>query len=282
MAQRIPITDGNFKIVYADGSSVDMARHLSVLVVSFDTGAPNPRIEYDGAAGRSGDLRMGKTWGSRQLKAVCELFAEDHYDYAALKDEIVTALYREDEYYLINENSPGKRWKVEVSGAFSPSRIGISGTFEIPFVCADGYAESIVRTSENEFRFDSTKLQFGQGIVTEPLVYRFTTNTFRVYNAGSVAVDWRGKDALLSYLGASNNLRIRNVTTGADWRYTGASNSGDTIRLIDRARSTKNQLSIFGATNMAAMVLAPGWNEFQITGSSGSFEVTFDFRFLYL
>lgn len=282
MRQTIPSTDGNFRIIYADGSSLDMARDLSTLVTSFRPSAPNPEITYDEAAGLNGLVRMGKTYGARTITAECEFFAVDGYDYAALRDELVAALYREEEYYIVNENSPGKRWRVEVSSGFDADRIGPYGSFTIPFVCATGFAESIVRTSENEFRFDSAKLQFSQGIPTEPLVYRFTTPSFRVYNAGNVTVDWRSQDAVLTFKGASSRLRIRNLTSGADWRYTGTSTANDTVRLERGCRALKNSLSIVAQTNLAAFTLAPGWNEIRIEGSSGRIETAFDFRFLYL
>lgn len=268
-------------ITRLNGARLSLA-DAGITLRDFVIDSPELIVEYEDLPGRPGALEMGAQYGKRYMAGDFYAKAADEIDFHAMRNEIFRLFNSEEPFYITEACEPGKRWLVRTEGRYNLDRQRTYGFFAVNFVSASPFAESIVRTSENEFRFDSSRLQFGQGIVTEPLIYRFTTTSFRVYNAGSVPVDWRSAGATLTYRGASNGLRIRNVTTGADWRYTGASNSGDTIRLEERARSTKNGLTIFGATNMASMVLAPGWNEFEIIGNGGSFEVTFDFRFLYL
>jgi hypothetical protein len=116
-------------------------------------------------------------------------------------------------------------------------------------------------------------------MVTEKTIYTVRDATeFTLYNAGDVKVDPRQHELVIAYTGASTDLAIKNETTEEEWKYTGTSASGDTIRL-DGVRSTKNNLSIFRDTNHKLISLAPGKNEFSLSGTSGNFEITFDFRF---
>jgi hypothetical protein len=85
----------------------------------------------------------------------------------------------------------------------------------------------------------------------------------------------------ITFTGASTNLTITNTTTGDIWQYTGTTQAGDTITL-DGVRSLKNGVSVFGNTNRKLITIAPGWNNFTITGASGSFTISFDFRFYYV
>jgi len=85
----------------------------------------------------------------------------------------------------------------------------------------------------------------------------------------------------ITFTGASSNLTITNQTTGDMWQYTGTTQAGDTITL-DGVRSLKNGASIFGQTNRKLITLKSGWNDFAITGATGAFEISFDFRFYYL
>src|SRR5699024_1306520 len=70
----------------------------------------------------------------------------------------------------------------------------------------------------------------------------------------------------ITYKGNSENLRIRNLTTGDEWAYNGTTNTSDVI-VLEGIRSTKNGLSIFRQTNKRLLTLAPGWNEFEIVGA---------------
>jgi hypothetical protein len=61
--------------------------------------------------------------------------------------------------------------------------------------------------------------------------------------------------------------------------YTGITGVNDTITL-DGIRSLINGVSVFRQTNKKVLSIAPGWNDFEITGAS-EFLISFDFRFYY-
>jgi hypothetical protein len=162
----IPITSDNFKIVYEDGSEVDMARNLSVLVRSFIISAPDPLIYREQLVGRSGFIRMGKDYGGRHIKAVCEFYAADNPDYPLLRNELFRVLFKDVEFYIVSESEPGKRWKVEVDSSFDPARIGSVGAFTVPFISSNHFAESI-GTTLDPFTFEAELWQVGQGLTED-------------------------------------------------------------------------------------------------------------------
>ncbi len=275
----VPITDGNFRIQYKNGTVIDMARNLSVLVRSFRISSPDPEIEYETIQGRNGSLRMGKTYGNRTITADCVFFGTDNTDYHLLQAELFHALFKDDEYFLISEATPKKRWRVELSSSFTPDRMGSTGEFTLTFVSASTYCESVA-TTLSAFTFDSDMWQLGEGLTEETFKYKHSTNTFKIYNAGTVRIDPLELPLNISYKGASNKLEIYNKTTGDKWTYSGTSSASDTIKLTG-VLARKGSTSIFGSTNHGLITLAPGWNEFVLDGTSSKFEITFDFRFYY-
>ncbi|PEP89093.1 hypothetical protein CN585_28780 [Bacillus toyonensis] len=111
--------------------------------------------------------------------------------------------------------------------------------------------------------------------------YLHNTTSFLIYNAGDTQVDPRHMPLRITFTGASENLKIKNKTTKEEWIYTGTTTDTDII-VIDQVRSTKNSLSIVRDTNKELITLNSGFNDFEITGATGAFSISFDFRFYYL
>jgi hypothetical protein len=122
-------------------------------------------------------------------------------------------------------------------------------------------------------------VKWGELMVTEQTIYTINNETeFTIYNVGDETINPRQHALVVTFIGASTNLTITNSTTGEEWSYTGATTSTDVIRL-DGVRSTKNSLTILRDTNRKLITLAEGANAFVIAGASGSFVLTFEFRF---
>ena len=152
-----------------------------------------------------------------------------------------------------------RRWKVYLDG-WSPDRLDNKHhVFEIPLVCQEGHSESITVAEK-----------------------KFTTPTFRFRNDGSVTIDPRVHTGLvITFKGASDKLIIRNKTTGDEWSWSGTTVANDVITL-EGIRSLKNGTSIFGQTNKKLITIAPGWNNFEVVGATGSFELSIKSRFYFL
>jgi hypothetical protein len=251
-----------------------------IKALDFQIDAPSPRVYSEIVEGRDGAIDLGAVYDLRQLRGSFFMSAADSVDFALLRNEVFRIFAGAEAFYLIDSREPGKRWKVRSNG-FSVEQLNATkGRFDVEFTAQIPYAESI-GTSLDPLTFDTDLWQIGQGIIDEGLEYTHNTSTFRIYNLGDTTVNPRQHPLVITYTGASTNLKIKNVTTGEEWAYTGTSASGNNIKL-DGVRSTKNGLSIFRDTNRKVISLAPGWNDFVITGASGSFSVNFDFRFYYL
>ena len=106
-------------------------------------------------------------------------------------------------------------------------------------------------------------------------------NSFNVYNAGNVSVEPESMmlDIFVSTVRSDNNFTIRNKTTGEEIILKRAS-FGSHFRIRDMAFSFGSFTNIFRDTNRRFISLAPGDNEFEVSG--GTFNhIRFDFKYLY-
>ncbi|MBU5214961.1 phage tail family protein [Heyndrickxia oleronia] len=272
-------TKDNFKIVTKDKQVFDMLDDFCVLVERFIVYSPKPEIKTDKIDGHHGAIKIDKTFGERKIEAICSYSSSDYYDATLLEGNLNQLFNQQDEFYIIRDLEPGKRWVVETSDEWSFSKIGTFGEFTIQFVSHSSFAES-VGTTLDPFTFDAELWQVGQGLVAEDLVYAHSTTSFRIFNAGDVSIDPREYPLVIKYQGASTNLKIKNETTGEEWSINDSTEANDTLTL-DGIRSLKNGVSVFGKTNKKLLTIAQGWNDFTLTGTSGSFLISFDFRFYY-
>lgn len=242
--------------------------------------SPSPKHYFEEIEGRDGLIDVGTSLDARRIKIGFTLSGADFYDYYLLQNKIFSLLSSKNIMYLSTAMEPKKRWKVKIDTVYEITKISqIKGEFEAQFVSLSPYAESI-GTTLDPFTFVAEKWQVGQGLITDNLVYAHQNPTFRIFNAGDVEIDPRNFPLKIEYKGESTKLAIKNETTGDEWRYTGVSTSNDTITL-DGIRSLKNGQSILRDTNKKLITLKKGWNDFALSGVSGSFLISFDFRFYY-
>jgi phage-related protein len=261
-----------------DGTIIETEEY-GIKLLTHSISSPSPRVVTEEIEGRDGYIEIDTTYDGRKIRASFFMYAFDKYDYPLLRNEVFR-IFATKELFYFHEPNQKRRWLVRASG-FDIERFSQrGGTFEIEFSSPSPYAESI-GTTLDPFTFDAELWQIGQGLEAEDLNYVHTTSSFRIFNAGDITVDPRIYPLTIEYTGASTNLTITNQTTGDIWQYTGTTQAGDTI-MLDGVRSLKNGLSIFGNTNRQLITIAPGWNDFTITGASGYFEITFIFRFYYI
>ncbi|MCM3651335.1 phage tail family protein [Metabacillus litoralis] len=254
---------------------------LNLILSSFRKESLSPTNLSEKVEGRDGSIPLATEYGERKLTAIFVTYAFDYYDFDLLQDEIFKLFQTRDEMTIIDSKQPGKQWHVKVENVFSVEAIGgIVGRFQVDFISSKPYGESVGTTMDPQ-TFDSELWQIGQGLITEETSYTHTTTTFRIYNAGDEEVNPEKLPLIIKYKGASTNLEIKNLTTGDVWKYTGTTLPGAVIEL-NGVKSFKNGASIFSDTNWAVIKLAPGWNDIELIGTNGSFEISFDFRFYYV
>ncbi|MFZ7936210.1 phage tail family protein [Bacillus thuringiensis] len=263
-----------------DGKTYKL-EEIGILTRDFNPSSPSPKHNTEEIDGRHGAIDFGTVYEPRKINCSFYLKAVDMWDYALLRDEVFNIFDSRKPFYIIDRRNPGKRWLVKCNNSYEIDQQRVYGFFEIEFITVNlPFAES-VGTTLSPFTFDSELWQVGQGLIAEDMHYKFQNTSFRVYNAGVVAINPKEMPLAIRVYGVTQNLSIINRTTGDVWKYTGETTASDVIELIG-VRSLKNGGSIFGKTNYKLINISPGWNEFVISGVTGSFKIEFDFRFYYL
>ncbi|OLS39144.1 phage tail domain-containing protein [Bacillus sp. MRMR6] len=260
----------NLVIERKNGEQIDF-EESGIKTLDFVIDAPEPIHETEVIEGADGLIDLGTTYGPRKMRGSFYYEAESISEYALKRNEAFRLFLTRESVYLIDSREPEKRWLVKSSG-FSPKQVNKYGFFEVEFGSFLPWAESIETTLEMSVaQISGNKIQ----------KYKHATSTFEIFNAGSQAVNPRRMLLLITYKGTSTNLAIKNLTTSDEWNFTGTTTTNDTI-ILDGIRATKNGLSIFRDSNRKLINIAPGWNEFQLVGAAGTFEISFEFRFYTL
>lgn len=256
---------------------------LGIMTRDFNPQSSSPVHNFENVENRHGTIDRGTVYGQRTINCSFYFKAVDMWDYALLRDEVFRLFDSREAFYIIDQRNPGKRWLVKCNASYNIEQNWKYGFFEIDFVTVKlPFAESIGTTMDS-FDFDSELWQLGQGLVAEDTKYVHNTTSFRIYNAGDVLIDPKCMPLKIKYKGKSNNLSIKNVTTGDLWNYTGSTTTERDVITLDGVRAYRNVLgSIFKNTNWGLITLKPGWNDFVLAGATDGFRIDFDFRFYYL
>ncbi|WHY01879.1 phage tail family protein [Neobacillus sp. DY30] len=256
-----------------DGTVYDL-EELGITTRDFVVSSLTPRHSFEIVQGRHGTVDMGTEYDPRNITVSFYAKAVDQEDYARLRHEVFRMFQTAEAFYVTESRHPDKRWLVKVAAPFSPEQQQLYGFFVVELVTVEQpFAESVLTTLD-----PNTAAAQITGTGSREINYRHSASSFEIYNEGDVAVNPREMPLVITFKGASTNLKITNLTTGDVWQYTGTTAVSDTVKL-DGIRATKNGLSIFRNTNRKLIRLAEGWNDFQITGATGAYEITFDFRF---
>jgi hypothetical protein len=254
-----------------NGASYNLVDY-GIKTLDFQISAPSPRVNSEIIEGRDGYVDLGAEYDARELRGSFFMSVIDGTDFVSLRNEVFRMFAGREQFYVIDSREPGRRWFVRSNGFSVEQIVTTKGTFEVDFISASPYAESIATSKE----IPMAGITGGRTVK-----YVHNTSIFEIFNDSDVVIDPRKSPLVISFKGASTNLTIENTTTGDKWTYTGTTAAGDEV-ILDGIRSTKNGLSIFRNTNRKLITINPGWNDFKVTGASGSFTISFDFRFYTL
>ncbi|RWS44122.1 phage tail family protein [Bacillus mycoides] len=264
-----------------NGKQYKLSKETGYIVLKFRPESIKVNRQRESMRGRPSIVTSKEVEG-RPIHVEILFESYDFPDYALKRNEFFQILDSREEFYVIYSEEPGKRWLVSAE-AFTPENVTITvGKCNIVLYSESSYAESIGKTTD-QMTFDSNLWQIGQGLIAEDTKYIHNTTSFRIYNAGDVTIDPRSFPLKITYKGISNNLSIKNATTGDYWNYTGITTTEHDIITLDGVKAYRNVVgSIFGKTNWGLITLKSGWNDFVLTGATGDFKIEFDFRFYYL
>lgn len=261
-----------------DGKTYDL-ESLFIKTLDFDVSAPSPRHSFETLEGRHGVIDQGTVYDTREINCSFYMAAVDFPDYVLLRNEVFKMFDSLESFYIIDSREPGKRFLVKTDRPYRISQTGRYGFFDVSFVGLTGLAESI-GTTLNPFTVDTDLWQVGQGLLTEDISYIHSTNEFRIYNAGDVEIDPREHFLEIKLKGETFYPQIDNLTTGDSWQGWIETSTNQTL-VLSGVKSEVGYMSVFADTNRELIRLAPGWNDFRVSGTYGEFEIKFDFRFLY-
>lgn len=269
------------RIIRLDGTEIDISNY-SLKLLKYKIASPVLTHFPEKVEGRDGEIYLGSEYENRPI--ICEFMYEsqDITDYYLLKSEFNRLFATRAPFYVVFNREPGKRWLVRLYSPFEPIKAtNRVGSLNVEFIADKPFAESIGTTLDPK-TFSSQLWQTGQGLTLQETLYTHSTTSFQIYNASDgETINPRQMPLEITFKGASSNLTLTNTTTGDVWQYKKTTASGDTL-LLTGVRSLKNGLSVFSDTNHKLITLAPGYNNFTITGATGSFTISFAFRFYTL
>ena len=236
--------------------------------------------------GRSGTLNYGYDYGERSVDLSLWLEAHDTTDYRLIRNELYAFFDTHDVFYIEETRVPSRVLKVTIDESYIPERINQThSSVEISCRTLDSvFWESKYTTLElHDSGYSATVEKYGlvDNIDDEKVKYRFTENNFTVYNAGNVAIEPENMYISILFYYCSipdGKMTVKNMTTGDVLEVNRTTNRSH-IRQ-DGLVVTVAGVNSFRDTNKRLISLAPGDNEFEITGATYD-EARFNFKYLY-
>lgn len=291
------------EITKLNGDSFRLSEY-DVVVQDFNVGSIPVTGIYGMVEGRVGTVDYGADLGQRPITVPFYINAYDMADYPLLRDELFALTVSREPFYVREMRRPseftksgednndrhvgGKRYNVRIVDGFELEQNRHYGfgelaleTVNLPYAESIGTAQDIHQRGINA---DDALWGFGMGLIADDssLIYTHTGTSFKIFNAGNVPIhpyEQELKITISNVQGSTSYLQLRNNTTGDTFRTIEAVNSNQTI-ILDGPNVTSNGLQYYRKTNHQFITLAPGWNEFTLTGASSA-RVAFDFPFYY-
>lgn len=276
----------NFKIVYPNGKTIDLYEDLNYWVSQCRVQPISFIRKIHRVDGRSGLIETGVDIEARKIEAVIQIEGYDAIDFDYMRDKVQSIFNPFDEFYIIRDLQPGKRYKVKVDNlseiAFEESSLE-DGSFNVDFIMLMPFAESIGTSIQlqNAKEWDADLWQWSQGIDGDKIYrYEHDNNNFSINNFGDIKIDpCEHALEIVIKATAANHLQITNHTTGDVYRYNAPLIATDTL-LLKNIKTFKNGISVFGNTNKRLISLESGENDFSVSGGT-IHSIAFNFRPLY-
>src|SRR5699024_203874 len=240
----------------------------------------------DTVDGRSGVVDYGFNYTDRPVSLFLRIKAADAADFRLLRDEVFATFDVGSAFYVAEADVPSRVLKVVVDESYIPDRLTEEyADFDINCRTLDSvFWESKYTTLElHDSGYSATVERYGlvDNIDDEKVQYRFTENNFTVYNAGNVTIE---PESMYLHIVANTvrtpgGFKIANITTGEEFVFN-AEVDGQSILIRGMDVRVSSIYNRFRDTNKRFISLAPGDNEFEVSG--GTFNhIRFDFKYFY-
>ena len=236
--------------------------------------------------GRSGVIDYGFNYKDRPVDLFFRIKAKDEIDFRLLRSEIYNFFDVGVYFYVAESAVPSRVLKVVVDESYIPDRLTEEyADFDINCRTLDSvFWESKYTTLElHDSGYSATAEKYGlvDNIDDEKVKYRFTENTFTVYNTGNVTIEPESMllNINVNAVQSDNDFTIRNKTTGQEVVLKRES-KGSHFRIQGMVISLGSITNVFRDTNRRFISLVPGDNHFEIL--NGTFEeIRFEFKYYY-
>src|SRR5699024_3679947 len=187
--------------------------------------------------GRNGVVDYGTNYTERSVDLSMWIISSDTIDYRLLRNELYALFDTGNLFYISETNVPSRVLKVAVDEPYIPERITHRhASVDVTCRTLDSvFWESIYTTMElHDSGYSAIAEKYGlvDNIDDEKVQYRFTDNTFSVYNAGNVTVEPESMylNIIANNVTTSGGFTITNHTTGDEFIFHGEI-SGQSILL---------------------------------------------------
>ncbi|MER2107462.1 MAG: phage tail family protein [Solibacillus sp.] len=276
----------NFSLIRENGQIIDM-HEKDWWVSRFRIQPPSFNRTTEKVDGMHGVIETGVVFDTRSINVMIQLEGYDPIDFDYLRDEIYRTFNPLEEFSIIRDLQPGKRYVVKVANLTGVDYEDGSledGYFEVEFVMLQPFAQSVKKSMDLHHykEWDVGFWQWNMGLDWDVMPkYAFNLGNFVVINIGDIPIDPRQHELEITIKAtAVSFLQITNHTTGDVYRYTGALAESDTL-VLKGVRTLKNGASAFKNTNFRLLTLKVGSNRFSVTGGTVH-SVAFNFPFLYM
>ena len=234
--------------------------------------------------GRSGIVDYGTNYVDRPVELSMWINSSDTTDYRLLRNELYALFDTGNAFYIEETRVPSRVLKVAVDESFIPDRLTIrNASVDVTCRTLDSvFWESKYTTLElHDSGYDATAEKYGlvDNIDDEKVQYRFTNNSFGVYNAGNVTVEPESMylEIVIKDVVITDKMTIRNYRTGESHSYNFSTVNPSEYK-IKNMMVLRNTVNVFRNTNKRFISLKPGNNNIEITGATFS-EVEFNFKY---
>lgn len=259
---------------------LSLKEDLGFECIGFERKAPQLNVNYQEFSGSNGSREVDSSFKPFNIEVKLFVEFKNMYDYQLKETELYAFLFDDNNYYIVTDREPGKRYLVRPNSV-DLEDLGIRyATYSVAFNVFRGCSESL-STTLSEFSLGD-EWQFSQNLESADYEYEFGISRFQVFNAGDFTIDPREHDLKIRIEGMSDgNLTVFNATTGDRFIYYPpfSTNLGQTITL-DRVYPKLNGVNRGIDTNLGLITLAPGINEIEIQNVA-NVKSSWDFRYLY-
>ena len=256
-----------------------------VIPLEIFVGSVGKERTVDTVDGRPGVVDYGFNYTDRPVSLFLRIKAADAADFRLLRNEVFATFDVGSAFYVAEADVPSRVLKVVVDESYIPDRLTEEyADFDINCRTLDSvFWESKYTTLElHDTGYSATAEKYGlvDNIDDEKVKYRFTESNFTVYNAGNVTVEPESMELAIqiSNVSTTGTLSLKNITTGEEFRLS-KNLSGRNISL-NGMNVRDGTVNAFRDSNRRFISLAPGDNQFEVTGATFS-QVWINFKYYY-